>query len=108
LQNGKAVVEVDRGGKVVWRLPGLDRPHTAQRLPNNNVLVCEMSLGKVVEYNRAGKVVWSHDGFENAAQAQRLANGNTLVGDANGLHEISPEHKRVRFVEGSRARFYHH
>lgn len=108
LQNGKAVVEVDRGGKVVWRLSGLDRPHTAQRLPNNNVLVCEMSLGKVVEYNRAGKIVWSHDGFENAAQAQRLANGNTLVGDGNGLHEISPDHKRVRFVEGSRARFFHH
>jgi hypothetical protein len=108
LQNGKEVVEVDRAGKVVWRLTGLDQPHTAQRLPNGNVLVCEMSQGKVVEYNRAGKAVWSHAEFENPAQAQRLANGNTLVGDGNGLHEISPDHKRVRYVEGSRARFFHH
>jgi hypothetical protein len=106
LQSAKKIVEIDPNGKTVWQLEGLDRVHTAQGLPNGNVLTCDMHQNKVVEYDRQGKIVWEMGGFNNPAQAQRLASGNTLVGDSKGLHEYTPDKRRVWHYPVSRSRFH--
>jgi len=106
LQTAKKVVEIDPNGKTVWQLEGLNRVHTAQGLVNGNVLTCDMNHNKVVEYDRQGKIVWELGDFSNPAQAQRLANGNTLVGDSKGLHEYTPDKRRIWHYPISRSRFH--
>ena len=51
------VTEVDRGGKVCWRL-SVRNPASAVRLPNGNTLVASYQDRCVYEFNRAGKEVW--------------------------------------------------
>jgi hypothetical protein len=50
------VLEVDRDGKVVWKLEKLKSPSSAERLPNGNTLVAENSA--VREFDPQGAVVW--------------------------------------------------
>jgi HEAT repeat protein len=52
------VVEVDPGGKVVWRC-AVTTPSSATRLRNGNVLVTSSEGHKLVEIDRGGKEVWA-------------------------------------------------
>jgi hypothetical protein len=67
LPNGNVVVtplhgqnkvgELDASGKEVWSA-AVDRPSSATRLANGNVLVCRSTARQVVELDRDGKEVW--------------------------------------------------
>jgi len=83
----RKVVEIDRSGKVLWKLEGLRHPWSAQRLPNGNTLVCELGRVQVQEYNREGRVVWSC-AARMSYSAQRLPNGRTLLADRSGVREL--------------------
>lgn len=74
----------------------LDKPHSAQRLANGNVLITDADAARVIEVDRATKgIVWQYGvtGEPGAGpghladpnQARRLADGDTLIVDtANG------------------------
>lgn len=72
--NGNRVIEVDRDGKIVWKLdnqdigePLLDDACGVQRLPNGNTVVTSYhAKGKAVkllEVNREKQVVWRYSGM---------------------------------------------
>jgi len=101
------VEEVDREGKVVWKLPAsiaLSNAMDVSRLRNGNTLVADYG-GRVIEFTPAGAEVWNYN-CAYSYSAQRLANGNTLIGSgtSNGsVIEVSPagapgwEKKNLRF-----------
>jgi hypothetical protein len=90
--NGNRVIEVDREGKVVWKighdeLPGI-RLHwvtTLQRLPNGNLVVGNSHAGpdnpQLFEVTRDKRVVWTFKDFKNF--------GNDLV--ASQLLDVEGE-----------------
>jgi outer membrane protein assembly factor BamB len=51
------VVEIDRTGKVLWRV-SVRNPNSAVRLKNGNTLVASHDLKTVIEFDRNGKEVW--------------------------------------------------
>ena len=53
------VVEIDRGGTVVFEIKNLNSPSDADRLPNGHTLVAEN--GMVREFDRKGAVVWERE-----------------------------------------------
>ena len=93
--------EIDRQGKVVWRvevpaLRGTLRDVT--RLPSGNTLGIDTKARRVIEIDAIGRrIVWQHavpGGFLNAAQ--RLANGNTLLCTSTGqILEVTRAGKTV-------------
>jgi hypothetical protein len=94
LYSTQELIEVDRQGKEVWKLPNILRPMCAQRLPNGNTLVCQ-SGARLVELDRKGNVVWSPNIALSIYDAQRLPNGNTLVVGSTGAIEYDPKGKAV-------------
>ncbi len=78
------VLELDKTGKVVRTLTGVEGPWDAERLPNGNYLICALRDKKVVEITAKGKVVWSFAKLKWPHKAQRLPNGNTLIADLDG------------------------
>lgn len=56
-------------------------------LPNGNVIVPEMSSGKVIEYDAHGKAV-AQVAVEQPIAAIRLPNGNTLITSMNQMRAI--------------------
>jgi HEAT repeat protein len=93
------VVEVDRTGKVRWKIEGLQGPMDAQVLPGQRVLIAEQNVNRVTERDLAGKVVWEKGGVPQPFVAQRLANGNTFVGCRNSLQEFDRDGKQVYAVQ---------
>jgi len=55
LRNKGEVREIDKDGKVVWRLTKLSSPSDADRLPNGNTIVAENT--RVREFDKDGKEV---------------------------------------------------
>ena len=55
LRTSQRVIEVDRNGKVVFELRGLETPSDADRLPNGNTLVAEFQ--SVREFDKTGREV---------------------------------------------------
>jgi len=102
--NGK-VEEVDREGKVIWKLPpsvALSQAWDVSRLGNGNTLVADYLFeidefggragGRVVEFTPEGAEVWSYK-CALPYSAQRLRNRNTLIGSGVGggrVFEVSP------------------
>jgi len=89
------VEEVDRDGKVVWKLPAsiaLSDVRDVSRLGNGNTLVAAASGSRVVEFTPEGAEVWSHT-CKYPYSAQRLRNGKTLIGSgvrSGRVIEVSP------------------
>lgn len=89
--NGRRkVIEVDRGGKVVWDfdVPNDNNRKTptmrqVRRLANGNTLICASTEDKVIEVSPAKKVVWSY-AVPFPYLATRLATGNTLISSGDG------------------------
>jgi outer membrane protein assembly factor BamB len=72
--NGNRVIEVDKDGKIVWKvdhdeLPGIKLfwITSLQVLPNGNVIICNTHAGKdnpqLIEVTREKKVVWTLNKF---------------------------------------------
>jgi HEAT repeat protein len=89
------VLELDRSGKVRWKIEGLQGPWDAQLLPGNRVLVVEANIQRVSERDFTGKVVWEKAQLPQPFVAQRLPNGNTFIGCRNSLVEVDREGKQV-------------
>jgi acetyl esterase/lipase len=108
-QLGK-VIEVERGGKVVWKYESPDlanmRMRRCLRTPQGTTLISIEAEGRIIEVDAAGKIVWSFTGEGGARrrpyQGWRLANGNTLIGmtDPGEIVEVDPSGKIVRSVGG--------
>jgi hypothetical protein len=73
------VVEVDREGKEVWVLDGLDKPVVAQRFGAGLTLVAEREGGRVTVFDRDRKPLWRMERLGHVWHAQRLANGHVLM-----------------------------
>ncbi len=91
--NRNQVLEVEpegrSGGRILWRLDGLNYPLDAVRLVNGNTLVAEQQAGRVAEYDaRTKAVVWSCAAMSYPTAVQRLENGNTLISSFQGVVEV--------------------
>ena len=98
-----AVVEVDRSGKIVWRVNIVGYLSDAIRLENGNTLISLMQInGRVVEVDRDGKVVWQITDLRQPYRLQRLPDGNTLVTEKgrNRVVEYDPAGKRIVWSRG--------
>jgi len=97
------ILEVTRGGKVVWsytRLqdnPQLNNAYAAQRLPNGNTLITDRRADFVIEVTRDKRIVWRYGATRDSVgpgdlfdpfAAQRLPNGNTLITDNRGGNRV--------------------
>jgi hypothetical protein len=76
LTHGNTSVEVDKHGKIVWRLENSDLPSPllkdpcgAQRLANGNTVITSYAAGdqrvKLLEVTRDKKLVWTHEEARN-------------------------------------------
>jgi len=89
------VEELDREGKIVWKLPAsavLSHARDVSRLGNGSTLVANALGDRVIEFTPEGAEVWSYK-CKKPSSAQRLGNGNTLIGrgTSNGrVFEVSP------------------
>lgn len=99
LQTNNRVVEVDKNNKILWEARNMNGPCSASRLENGNTLIVQMYTGQVVEVDAAGKsTVWTAQiPLVSPCNAQRLPNGNTLIADNNGVHEVDPTGKEIRW-----------
>lgn len=99
VQQNNRVVEVDKNNKVVWEARNMNGPCSCTRLENGNTLIVQMYTGQVVEVDPAGKsTVWTAQvPLVSPCDAQRLPNGNTLIADNNGVHEVDPTGKEIRW-----------
>ena len=103
-----ALVEVDRTGEVVVRVP-LDcqkknahmQTRMARKLPNGNYLVPHLLEKEVREYDPQGKIVWRVKTPNWPFTAIRLDNGNTVIGCTVGnvVVEVDPKGKIVWQVD---------
>ena len=99
MQTNNRVVEIDKDNKTIWEARNMDGPCSATRLENGNTLIVKQYTGQVVEVDAAGKgTVWTAQvPLVNPCNAQRLPNGNTLIADNNGVHEVDPSGKEIRW-----------
>ncbi len=93
LASGTAVLEVTPAGKVVWEYSE-GKCHGCHPLPSGNVLITNITNGRVIEVTREKKIVWEcqHAG---ASDAFRLPNGNTLITGRAKFVEMTPDKKIV-------------
>jgi outer membrane protein assembly factor BamB len=99
LQTNNRVVELDKDNKTIWEARNMNGPCSASRLENGNTLIVQMYTGQVVEVDATGKsTVWTAQiPLVSPCNAQRLPNGNTLIADNNGVHEVDPSGKEIRW-----------
>jgi outer membrane protein assembly factor BamB len=99
LQTSNRVVEIDKDNKTIWEARNMNGPCSASRLENGNTLIVQMYTGQVVEVDAAGKgTIWTAQiPLVSPCNAQRLSNGNTLIADNNGVHEVDPSGKEIRW-----------
>lgn len=82
------VQEIDRRGKVRWKIEGLEYPIDAQVIDSRRVLVAEYSARRVAERNHRGEILWQKRLDNFPVMARRLPNGNTFVATRNSVFEI--------------------
>jgi hypothetical protein len=82
---GGKIVELNPQGKPVWVYTGgLDFPHSAYPIANNNILISDTNNDRVFIINRKGQTVWSTD---------NLGGGNGYLGQgkfSDGGHLLYP------------------
>lgn len=86
------VVELDANGEVIWSLSGLDRPRSAERLPDGNTLVADRRNHRVIEVTPEGRVVWTAFVPWEPADATRAVDGeppSVSNHNATGDYEVS-------------------
>jgi HEAT repeat protein len=95
VENTGRVVELDRAGKVRWKVEGLGNPVDAQVLPGQRLLVAEQGGNRVTERDLAGKILWERNGINQPFVAQRQRDGNTFIGCRNFILEVDANGKQV-------------
>jgi HEAT repeat protein len=93
MQQGR-VLEVNRSGRVRWKLEGLQWPWDAAVCPNGNVFVIHMSGNQVTLRDRKGKEIWQKP-INQAFSCQRLRNGNFFIICRQHLIELDANGKEV-------------
>lgn len=96
LRNYYMLVEVDRAGRVVWKLPGLfTTPHDPEILANGNILVNTRGPQVIRELTPGGRMVWEYRPNQKDVQTvrynHRLPNGNVLFVERTTIVEVTPE-----------------
>jgi hypothetical protein len=94
LRNFFALVEIDRSGKIVWKLESLFvNPHDPEELPNGNILVNTRKPQLISEYDRTGKIVWQFKpkDADTIRYNHKLPNGNIIFAERTSIVEISPK-----------------
>jgi hypothetical protein len=89
------VYELDRSGKVRWKIEGLNYPVYAQVVRGNRVLVSEYSFNRVTERTLDGKILWTKSVGSLLLSARRLPGGNTFIATRNQLLEVDRSGKEV-------------
>lgn len=89
------VAELDRVGKVRWKVEGLAGPIDAQVLPGQRLLVAEQNAARVTERDLTGKILWEKNGIGQPFVAQRQRDGNTFIGCRNLILEVDRNGKQV-------------
>lgn len=85
------VVELDRNGKAVWTLTGLDRPRSAERLPDGTTLVADRRTHRVIEADPEGRIVWTAFVPWEPIDATRRLDGEAPTAatlNASGTHRV--------------------
>lgn len=95
-KNSQIIWQFGETGKALDKQLGLNRPRSAQRLPNGHTLIVDQGNSRVFELSPQGTISWSYEGVERLTgpyQANRLESGNTLITDwgAHQVLEISPQ-----------------
>ncbi len=90
------IVELDRAGKVLWEVKGVNYPVDAFVVPGGKVLVTEWSGNAISEWETNGKMLWRWNSTAGSCtNAQRLPNGNTFVCTTSNILELDRERKQV-------------
>lgn len=105
-RNGGTITVIDRAGKTLRTITGLQAPSDVEYLPNDHILVLQNGANVVSEFNSDNNEIWSASGLNNAFDVDRLPNGNTLVADSgngrivefNRKSEIAWELREQGFV----------
>jgi HEAT repeat protein len=105
-QTGR-VCEMTRGGKIRWKIEGLQWPMDAVVCRNGNVFVIHQSGNWLSMRDRQGKELWQKN-CNQAFYCQLLRNGNlfvacrnqTLEFDANGK-EVSSQFSQIGWIAGA-------
>jgi hypothetical protein len=92
------VYELDRLGKVRWKIEGLNLPVHAQVVRGNRVLVSEYSFNRVTERTTDGKIVWSKATGTMLLSARRLPNGHTFITTRSQLLEVDRSGKELMVI----------
>ena len=82
------VIEIDKGGNIVWEKAGFFYAFDAERLNNGNTLVTEREGSRVIEVDSGGNIVWEKTGLDNPWDAERLDNGNTLITETGNSDRV--------------------
>jgi outer membrane protein assembly factor BamB len=97
--NSGRVLEVDRAGRVLWRIDKLTYPIDAQVIGPDRVLIAEYCGSRLTECNFKGEVLWQRPARAIYLGARRLPNGNTFLVLRNELLEIDRAGREVRSVK---------
>jgi hypothetical protein len=100
LRNFYMLVEVNRAGNIVWKLPGLfTTPHDPEILANGNILVNTRGPQVLREITPGGRTVWAYRPNQREVQTvrynHRLPNGNILFVERTKIIEITPQKEVV-------------
>ena len=98
--NTGQVVELDRDRKPRWSFGGLQFPVDAWVLPNNRVIIAELTGNKITERDMKGKIIWQQPTTGQPYNVQRLPNGNTFVATNSQISEYDRSGKQVLMVNG--------
>ena len=79
----QGVFEIDRNGKQLWSIGGLQNPFDAVVVSGNRVLIAEYQANRVTERDFKGKILWQMEILQPVS-VQRLPNGHTLIASDNG------------------------
>jgi hypothetical protein len=89
------VTELGRDRKPRWTLTGLQFPSDGWVLPNNRVLIAELTGNRVTERDMKGSIIWQKN-IGSPVNVQRFANGNTFIVSQNGtIVEVDRNGKEV-------------
>jgi hypothetical protein len=103
MDSNNRIAELDRAGKVRWKLDLQNGVgvRDAQVLPGQRVLVAEEQTSRVVEYDLNGKNLWEkniNDGVQQPIVVQRGRDGHTFVGCRNFVMEFDRDGKRLYHI----------
>ena len=96
--NTGRILELGRDKKPRWSFGGLQFPVDAWVLPNNRVIIAELTGSKITERDMKGTVHWEQRTQGQPYNVQRLPNGHTFVATNTQVVEYDRTGKQVLLV----------